>query len=455
MSEPRVVNINVGILGHVDSGKTSLAKALSTMSSTAAFDKNPQSQERGITLDLGFSAFMMDMPERLKTNPDDKLQVTLVDCPGHASLIRTVLGGAQIIDLMILVVDVTKGIQTQTAEGLIVGEILTNDMVVVINKVDMLPESEREKSIEKMKIRLRKTFQATKFGEVPMIAVAACPGADPSGAPLGLSEFLSTFSASIKIPQRNPDGPFLFAIDHCFAIRGQGTVLTGTILSGSVQVNQTIELPDLKMQKKVKSMQMFKKPIQMGKQGDRLGICVTQLDSDSIERGIACAPGTVPTLSAAIVSLRKIRYFKSAVATKAKFHVTVGHTTTLATAVFFGFPQSSSASGSSSSSSVETFRWENEYLYQEELYGSETTDQPQWAFLEFEKPITCPLGSVLIGSKLDTDVHTTTCRIAFHGTLQHAVDTESNQHRKLKIFKYKKKEGSIDRVRKPFLFLYI
>ena len=112
----RTLNINVGVLGHVDSGKTSLTRALSTVGSTASFDKHPQSKERGITLDLGFSSFMMDLPEHLKAAgaPYDNMQVTLVDCPGHASLIRTIIGGAQIIDLMMLVVDVGKGIQTQT-----------------------------------------------------------------------------------------------------------------------------------------------------------------------------------------------------------------------------------------------------------------------------------------------------------------------------------------------------
>ena len=89
-----VLNLNVGILGHVDSGKTTLAKAVSTIASTAAFDKNPQSKERGITIDLGFSSLLVDMPEHLKnTTTQEKLQFTLVDCPGHASLIRTIIGG--------------------------------------------------------------------------------------------------------------------------------------------------------------------------------------------------------------------------------------------------------------------------------------------------------------------------------------------------------------------------
>lgn len=89
------LNFNVGVLGHVDSGKTSLSKALSTVASTACFDKNPQSKERGITLDLGFSSFYVDIPEhlKLKDGREEKLQFTLVDCPGHASLIRTIIGG--------------------------------------------------------------------------------------------------------------------------------------------------------------------------------------------------------------------------------------------------------------------------------------------------------------------------------------------------------------------------
>lgn len=93
----KTLNFNIGVLGHVDSGKTSLARALSSTASTAAFDKNPQSRERGITLDLGFSSLTVDLPEQLRESGNqqqyDSLQFTLVDCPGHASLIRTIIGG--------------------------------------------------------------------------------------------------------------------------------------------------------------------------------------------------------------------------------------------------------------------------------------------------------------------------------------------------------------------------
>ena len=151
----RTLNINVGVLGHVDSGKTSLTRALSTVGSTASFDKHPQSKERGITLDLGFSSFLMELPPHLKEQgydaEYDQMQITLVDCPGHASLIRTIIGGAQIIDMMMLVVDLGKGIQTQTAECLVIGEITNDTLIVVLNKLDVLPADGRDKELDKMK----------------------------------------------------------------------------------------------------------------------------------------------------------------------------------------------------------------------------------------------------------------------------------------------------------------
>jgi len=111
LTPDKILNINIGVLGHIDSGKTSLCKALSTIQSTAGFDKNPQSKERGITLDLGFSAFIIRIPTWFQEKHASKLkgreyiQFTLVDCPGHASLMKTIIGGASIIDMMMLVVD--------------------------------------------------------------------------------------------------------------------------------------------------------------------------------------------------------------------------------------------------------------------------------------------------------------------------------------------------------------
>ena len=180
----KILNLNIGILGHIDSGKTSLAKKLSSIASTASFDKNPQSKERGITLDLGFSAFYIKTPIFLKEKfpncerliNSEFLQITLVDCPGHASLIKTVVAGANIIDLIVLVIDIAKGIQVQTTECLILGEILSDKMVVALNKVDLIPQINREKDLEMKITKLRNAFVNTKFGkEIRIQPIAVSP----------------------------------------------------------------------------------------------------------------------------------------------------------------------------------------------------------------------------------------------------------------------------------------
>ncbi|PSN35635.1 Selenocysteine-specific elongation factor [Blattella germanica] len=408
--ENPVLNLNIGILGHVDSGKTSLAKALSTIASTAAFDKNPQSQERGITIDLGFSSFVIDMPDHLKNSTkSDKLQFTLVDCPGHASLIRTIIGGAQIIDLMLLVIDVTKGMQTQTAECLVIGEITCKKMIVVLNKIDLLEEGKRANLIEKALVEMLKKFAF--------------------------------------VPERHMSQPFLFAVDHCFSVRGQGTVMTGTVLQGSVSVNDTIEVPSMRITKKVKSMQMFKKPIERAGQGDRIGLCVTQFDPKQLERGVACAPGYVVTLSAAILVVHKIKYFKSNVCTKSKYHISIGHETVMGKLTFFGRTQIFNEEESS-------LNYNEEYKYQEELLPSMEQDAEkgtafkQYAIVEFEKPVSAVPGALVIGSKLDMDIHVNSCRLAFWGHLLETIEDKnysSNVLSKIKIYKEKRKVGVVER----------
>lgn len=456
-SRTKTLNFNVGVLGHVDSGKTSLARALSSTASTAAFDKNPQSRERGITLDLGFSSFTVDLPDHLKEKAEeryDSLQFTLVDCPGHASLIRTIIGGAQIIDLMMLVVDVVKGIQTQTAECLLIGELTCHRMVIILNKIDLLPENKRQSAVEKMAKRLHKTLENTRFKDCPVIAVAAKPGgpealdtADPQGVP----ELIQLLKEQTYLPQRDPGGDLLMAVDHCFSIRGQGTVMTGTILQGALSINDTVEIPALKVTKKVKSIQMFRKPVSMAMQGDRVGVCVTQFDPKLLERGVVCAPGSLCTLYAAIISVRKISYFKGSLSTRGKLHITVGHETVMAKVSFFGLPPGSDTM----QSSLETpFKFDREYFYQDEYVsgqgdGSTGTDPEQWALLEFERPVTCPSLCLVIGSKLDTDIHANACRLAFQGRLLQGFEEKNYTEvglPRLRIYKSKQKEGQVERV---------
>ncbi|KAK3861416.1 hypothetical protein Pcinc_032609 [Petrolisthes cinctipes] len=450
MMATKFLNFNIGVLGHVDSGKTSLAKSLSTVASTACFDKNPQSKERGITIDLGFSSFVVDAPEQVKTGGYNQLQFTLVDCPGHASLIRTIIGGAQIIDAMMLVVDVMKGIQTQTAECLVIGEILCDHLLIVLNKIDLVPEEKQTQVIEKMTKRILMTLQHTKFAGAKVIVVAAKPGGPDAleVEPVGIQKLIDSMKEFSYIPKREQSNPFLFAVDHCFSIRGQGTVMTGTVLQGTVSVNDTVEIPALKVTKKVKSMQMFRQPVERASQGDRVGICVTQFDPKQLERGVVCAQGLVQTSYGVLAEVERISYYKLLIETKAKFHVSLGHETVMARVTFFGTEVTVGTS--------EKFDYEHTYKYQQELIDvtkidNEAAYKPahQYALLEFEKPIQIPPNTAVIGSKLDMDINTKMCRLAFRGTPME-IFTEKNfretQLEKVRVYKDKNKEGVVERV---------
>lgn len=501
-----VFNVNVGVLGHVDSGKTSLVAALSTVLSTAALDKHPQSKERGITLDLGFSSLQVPKPPHLVGIPADLIQFTLVDCPGHASLIRTILGGAQIIDVMLLVIDVTKGIQAQTAECLVVGEVMSTDLVVVLNKVDLLPEASRAKLLSKARKRLAATFDLTRFKGCAMVPVAASPAAAPlptSAAPqgcqgsaaLGVSDLVQELLLHIPSQARPTQGrPFLALYDHCFAIKGQGTVLTGTVLQGEVNVGDTIELPELKLTRKVKSAQMFKCPTKRAAAGDRVGMCVTQLDPSLAERGLLCTPGTLPTFDTVVVAVEKIRFFTGRVTSRSKLHVTIGHATVMAEATFFGLPDSQGLDaaavmktllrgvGRMSLHGAAAFDAAAEYLYQDELYGLEARPLgeyleplphqqarqqaaqqqqqqqeggggvpqghygPQWVLLRLQQPVTAPKDSLVIGARLDADADASTCRIAMHGRVVSVLPPDRPLRQALRIYKLRRKEGVMERV---------
>ncbi|KAI8468590.1 MAG: SelEFm [Monoraphidium minutum] len=500
-AEPRVLNINVGVLGHVDSGKTSLVAALSSTLSTAALDKHPQSRERGITLDLGFSAFAAPLPDHLRHLPYDSLQFTLVDCPGHASLIRTIIGGARIIDMMVLVVDITKGLQAQTAECLVVGEMAAQHLVVALNKTDLLPEADRQRAVKKAQKRLGAALAPTRFSGAPMVPVCARPGGGgapgaPGGARAEGVDELKAVLLGMAAPRAAAVGaPFLFAVDHCFAVKGQGTVLTGTVLQGAVSVGDSVELPALKITRPVKSIQMFRRPAATAAQGDRAALLVAQLDPKLLERGLAAAPGSVPALAGAVA-----RVDPRAVPSRTRYHVNLGHETVMAEVTFFGAPDSRGGnqddalqdmiSGLEAMSLHQPvaggFDWGAEYLWQDQLYGLQgrpLTDSqrrqrrqeagapaahageqqqaeggedeeeeeahfgPQWALLKFDQPLTAPADSAVIGARLDLDAAGEACRLAFYGRITAALDpSDASKLARLQVYKPKERAGAIDRI---------
>jgi selenocysteine-specific elongation factor len=531
----RMLNINVGVLGHVDSGKTSLVKRLSSLLSTAALDKHPQSRERGITLDLGFSAFFLHPPTSVQWEGSgyDCIQITLVDCPGHGSLIRTVIGGAQIIDMILLVIDATKGIQAQTTECLVIAEITTDNLIVILNKIDLFSADVAQERIEQVKKTVRNVLSHTKFhsAHVPMIPISAAVGGEKVAAATSVSsiaetrlpstnidELIRVLKDHITIPKRGGRGgmaanPFHFAIDHCFPIKGKGTVVTGTVLHGSTKVQDTIYFPEYNLERKVKSIQMFKRPTIKVRQGDRCGICVASLDSTLIERGIATSKplsssagsSYIQCFDAAICIVQKVKAYQGGhLLTDSKFHISVGHTTVMATVKFFGAKEilsNFSTEQQCTSSSFTAFNFDQDYLYQDRLietshilkkqtnsnsndnknqiehlfsavkldenhdHGNIRDDSPllNWAIVHFQTPVFCPLHSLMIGSRLDTDAanitntsadSTTstnqnhvngTCRLAFHGRIIQKFDPKIDSAR-LKLYKWKEKRGTIQRL---------
>lgn len=136
------------------------------------------------------------------------------------------------------------------------------------------------------------------------VAILGGPESEAT-APFGVKELIARLCAVVPLPQRETTGPLVFSVDHCFAIKGQGTVLTGTVLGGCVQIGDNVEVPDQQLVKKVKAIQMFRKPVSRAVQGDRVGICVTQFDPKAIERALVCTPGSMPSITGLVIIIVK------------------------------------------------------------------------------------------------------------------------------------------------------
>ncbi|GET92352.1 selenocysteine-specific elongation factor, putative [Leishmania tarentolae] len=506
-----MLNVNIGLLGHVDSGKTALAKALSSTASTAAFDKSPQSQSRGITLDLGFSACEVsiedgneDLTNVLRAADLTKLQCTLVDCPGHASLIRTVVGGAQIIDVIVLVIDATKGMQVQTGECLVLGEVLAKPLVVVLNKVDAIqgatPEA-KVAALAALRRKLQQTFRRTRWPTVAIVEVAAAPreAAGGIGPPVNTEAVLpqvlrAVDLAALKAAKESEferPAQFYMLVDHCFPVRGQGTVFTGTVVAGVVRVGDTVLVPEMQTTRKVKGLQMFHKPVESAKSGDRVGLCVAQFDPAWMERGVLCSAASsgrmLMSSSQLIARVHRVRYHPLPCDTHTKFHITIGHATRMGTMRYFARPPCMSE-GLDVPGAVASFDSSIESAYVEELDDSvvasySSTDatacvpgrplpvaqagQDYYAVLLLERPVLAAPGVSMIAMRLDVE-RENFCRIALAGTVCHvfsedgspaaatAVVSSSSDHstscghvpawRRLPVVRYRYRTLRVDRV---------
>jgi selenocysteine-specific elongation factor len=262
-----LIPVHVGLLGHIDAGKTAIAKCLTEIASTAGLDKHPQAQRRGITIDMGFTFFSLE-----------NYMITLVDAPGHADLIRSVVSCANIIDIGFLVIDAIQGPQVQTGEHFLILDLLqVPELFILINKTDLV-DNDR---ILEVRREVNKIIKGTRFEKNhQLFEVSAKENIGFSK----LKEKLLETIKNLKI-QRQNQGVFKFLIDHHFKKKGHGTILTGTVISGKAKIGQNIFILPEKLTGKIRSVQKWKKESNSIEAGDRCGISVSDINPEQISRG--------------------------------------------------------------------------------------------------------------------------------------------------------------------------
>ncbi len=298
------IPVHVGLFVHIDHVNTARAARITEKVSTAALDKHPEERKRGITIDLGFSAFDLD-----------GYRVTLVDAPGHADLIRTVVAGAEIIDAAILVVAADEGPNVQTGEHLVVLNHLGVDKgVVALNKIDLVDGETVDRRIEEVKSILK----GTTLEGAPIVPVSAKTGQ-------GIEELKDALAKVLEPPERDTDSPFRMPIDHAFNIKGVGTVVTGTVLTGEVSVGDTLTLYPSGVEVEVKSIQSFGKDLDSTRAGDRVGMAIKGVKVEEIERGFQLADkGSLRVTNYLNIDFNMDPLFKHVIKPKMIIHVNVG-----------------------------------------------------------------------------------------------------------------------------------
>ncbi|MCW8798692.1 MAG: elongation factor Tu [Prosthecochloris sp.] len=287
-------HVNIGTIGHVDHGKTTLTAAITTvlakkgMAQQREFgeiDKAPEERERGITISTAHVEY-----------ETDKRHYAHIDCPGHADYIKNMITGAAQMDGAILVVAGTDGPMPQTREHILLArQVNVPALVVFLNKVDIAdPEL-----IELVELELRELLSEYEFpgDDIPIIkgsALKALDGDPESEA--AIMELMDAVDSYIPEPVRDVDKPFLMPIEDVFSISGRGTVGTGRIESGVIKIGEEVEIVGIKPTRKsvVTGIEMFQKTLDQGQAGDNAGILFRGVDKEELERGMVIAkPGTI------------------------------------------------------------------------------------------------------------------------------------------------------------------
>ena len=291
-------HLNIGTIGHVDHGKTTLTAAITEVQAKRgladfvpfdAIDKAPEEKERGITIATAHIEYQTD--ERHYAH---------VDCPGHADYVKNMITGAAQMDGAVLVVSAADGPMPQTREHVLLARQVNVPFIVVyLNKVDMVDDPEL---LELVELEVRELLSSYEFpgDEIPVIMGSALkaledgePGTENTKS---IDELLSALDSYIPVPERDVDKPFLMPVEDVFSITGRGTVATGRIERGKVLVSEEVEMVGLGADRKtvVTGVEMFRKLLDEGMAGDNVGLLLRGVDKDEIERGMVLSkPGSV------------------------------------------------------------------------------------------------------------------------------------------------------------------
>lgn len=288
---------NIGTIGHVDHGKTTLTAAITKVLAEAGgavftdydnIDKAPEERERGITINTAHVEY-----------ETDNRHYAHVDCPGHADYVKNMITGAAQMDGAILVVNAADGPMPQTREHILLArQVGVPAIVVFLNKVDQVDD---EELLELVEMEVRELLSAYEFpgDDIPIIsgsALAAMEGRDDAIGKEKILELMKAIDDYIPQPERPIDQPFLMPIEDVFSISGRGTVVTGRIESGKVLVGNEIEIVGIRDTKKTTctGVEMFRKLLDSGQAGDNVGALLRGVGREDVERGqVLAAPGSI------------------------------------------------------------------------------------------------------------------------------------------------------------------
>ena len=288
-------HVNIGTIGHVDHGKTTLTAAISSHLAGkngnekvdfANIDKAPEERERGITINTA----------HIEYNTESR-HYAHVDCPGHADYVKNMITGAAQMDGAILVIAATDGPMAQTREHILLSrQVGVPRIVVFMNKCDLVDDEELLELVE-MEIRELLSEYGFDGDETPVIKGSALKALEGDAAwTAKIDELMEAVDTYIEAPVRDTDKPFLMPVEDVFTITGRGTVVTGRVERGTLKLNDEVEIVGLKDTKKVvvTGIEMFRKQLDYAESGDNAGVLLRGVSRDDVERGqVLAKPGTV------------------------------------------------------------------------------------------------------------------------------------------------------------------